>query len=156
MQQPVSLRGLPCVSVVVEDFRRAAEDAGFNSRTFQTDVELKLRMAGISATGEKNWPMLYLNVNSLHREPNRSSAYSISLELHQYVLLGSQVRSDPGRPSEEALARSTTSGITWSTSALGFGPVAHARDTVRDLVDKFVNDWLAVNPLKETAPRPRS
>ena len=36
---------------------------------------------------------------------------------------------------------------TWSVGAAGFGTVADVRDAVRDLVDKFANDWLAANPL---------
>ena len=146
MQQPHMLKDLPGVMVVVEGFRSAAEDAGFDKQTFQTDVELKLRMAGIKAAEDTDLPRLYLNVNTLQRERNRN-AYAVSLELFQRVLLESQLRSDPEK-SSEALATSTTMAITWSTGSLGLGSVADARAAVRDRVDTFINDWLAVNPLK--------
>ena len=146
MRQQQSLKGLPGVRVVVEEFRRAVEAAGFDSQTFQTDVELKLRMAGIKVAKDTDLPELYLNVNALHRERNTHHAYSISLRLIQPVLLQSQLRSDPEQSSEDALF-----ATTWTTGLLGLGTVADVRAALKDLVDEFVNDWLAVNPLKGTA-----
>ena len=149
MQERESLKDLPGVTVLVERFEGHAKDAGFDRQTFQTDVELKLRIAEIKVT-EDDWPWLYLNVNTLHRERNRSGAYNISLRLIQGVVLRSQLRSDLGKSFEDALATPDTFATTWSTELVGFGTVAQVRDCVRDLVDMFVNDWLAVNPLKGT------
>ena len=146
MRPQESLKDLPGVRVVVENFSNAAEAAGFDSQTFQTDVELKLRMAGIKVTEDLDFPRLYLNVNALHQERGKSHAYSISLELHQRVLLQSQLRSDSEESSKGPLL-----ATIWSTGSLGFGAVAAARAAVKDLVDMFVNDWLAVNPLRGTA-----
>lgn len=151
MGQPHSLKDLPGVRVIVADFRNTAEAAGFDSQTFQTDVELKLRMAGITVTEDLDFPYLYLNVGALHRERNQSHAYDITLQLIQPVLLRSQLRSDSKKLPEDAWAMSTTPATTWSTGLLGFGAVADVRAGVKDVVDKFVNDWLAVNPLKGTA-----
>lgn len=103
-----SLKGLPGVKVVVEHFDSAEEGTGFDRRTFQTDVELKLRMAGITASEEPGCPLLYLNVKTLHPESNRNSAYIALLQLRQWVLIESQLRSDPENTSEEALAIATT------------------------------------------------
>lgn len=145
-----TLKDLPCVEVVVQ-FRSRAGEAGFSEQPFQTDVELKLRMAGIRvATGDVGSPWLYVNVNALHRETDRLGAYSVSLELIQHALLRSQLGSDVSS-SEHALAKITTRATTWSARVLGFGDVADARDAVRDLVNDFVNDWLAVNPPNRTA-----
>ena len=149
MRPPHTLKDLPGVMVVVEDFRSAAGDAGFDSRTFQTDVELKLRLAGIKAAEDADLPQLYLNVNTLHRERSRNDAYGVSLRLIQRVLLESQLHSDPEKSTEEALATSTTLATTWSTGSLGFGSVADVRAAVKDRVDMFINDWLEVNPLKQ-------
>ena len=146
--QPDTLKDLPGVSVSVELFSSAAEDAGFDRRVFQTDVELKLRMAGIKAAEDADLPQLYLNVTTLHRERNRNAAYSILLELNQGVLLRSQLRSDPEKTFEDVLAMTTTFATTWFSGWLGIGSVTDARAAVRDLVDKFINDWLAVNPLR--------
>lgn len=150
MRQPDTLKDLPGVIVIVENFRRAAEDIGFDGQTFQTDVELKLRMAGIKATEDTSLPRLYLNINPMPQERNGRFPYSISLELIQRVLLPSQLSHETEKRSEEALATSTMSAITWSTGMLGFGPVSHARESVKDVVDKFVNDWLSVNPMNGT------
>ena len=150
MNRRDTLKDLPCVDVVVEQFRRTARDAGFSEQAFQTDVELKLRMAGINvATGDGDSPMLYVNVNALHRETDRLGAYSVSLELIQDAVLRSQLGSDLDS-SEDALARVTTRATTWSARALGFGAVADARDAIGDLANDFVNNWLAVNPLNRT------
>lgn len=151
MQQRESLKNLPGVRVLVEGFRNHAEDAGFDKQTFQTDVELKLRLAGIKVAEHLDWPWLYVNVNALHRERNRNSAYSISLELYQRVLLVSQVGSDPGKSSEGALVSSGTEATTWDRGWLGVGGVDDVRTAVKNLIDTFINDWLAVNPLGSTA-----
>ena len=150
MQRRESLKDLPGVQVVVERFRSHAEDAGFDKQTIQTDVELKLRMAGIKVAEHHDWPLLYVNVNALHRERNRNGAYSISLELHQGVLLVSQVGSDPRTSFEEALVSSRMEATTWGTGSLGVGGVDDVRTAVKNSIDKFINDWLAVNPLGGT------
>ena len=68
-----TLKGLPGVDVLVEVFDEQAKASGFDRRTFQTDVELKLRLAGIKVLMEKEKsatpgkPILYLHVNALQR-----------------------------------------------------------------------------------------
>ena len=131
-----SLKGLPRVLVVVEHFGNRAEDAGFDRQTFQTDVELKLRMAGIKVTEDPDVPRLYVNVNALHRKRNKIDGYSITLGLIQGVLLESQVK---------------TLGTTWLTGVVGIGTVDDVRTSVKNLIDMFVNDWLAANPIERTA-----
>ena len=153
MHQRDSLKDLPGVAVMVERFRTEAEQAGFDRRTFQTDVELKLRMTGIRVleTEDHGSPLLYLNVNAMHSEPNRRAPYSISLELIQDVVLQRQTPSTPEDSSEDVLEKRTTFATTWSSEVLGLGTVANARDASKDLVDTFANDWLAVNPLNGKA-----
>ena len=141
-----SLRDLPGVGVVVEHFRSEAEDAGFDQQVFRTDVELRLRMAGVRVLENLRPSWLYLNANVLHRERNLADAFNISLELNQEVILQSRIGSDP-RNLPEDLASATMFAPTWMTGKAGFGTVADVRDAVRDLVDKFANDWLAANPL---------
>lgn len=147
LQYRESLKDLPGVKVVVERFRRQAEDAGFDRQTFQTDVELKLRMAGIKVIEDGDWPWLYVNVGTLQTERNRNDAYSVILALSQRVFLESQISSDLGKSSEESL---TMFGATWIIGTVGFGTVDNVRTTVKNSVDIFINDWLAVNPIKGT------
>ena len=40
---------------------------------------------------------------------------------------------------------------TWDTGVLGVGGVDDVRTSVKNSIDKFINDWLAVNPLGGTA-----
>ena len=151
MRERDSLKDLPGVMVVVEPFKDEAEQAGFDEQVFQTDVELKLRMAGIRVleTKDRDLPRLYLNVTALHQD--RRAAYSISLELIQDVFLRCQLPSKPEDSSEDALEGAAALASTWSSRLLGLGTAAHARDASKDLVDKFANDWLAVNPLNGSA-----
>ncbi len=153
MRERDSLKDLPGVMVVVEPFKDEAEHAGFDEQAFQTDVELKLRMAGIRVleTKDHGLPRLYLNVTALHRDRDRRAAYSISLELIQDVLLRRQPPSNPEDSSEDALGGAVALASTWSSRLLGLGTAAHARDASKDLVDIFANDWLAVNPLNGSA-----
>lgn len=152
MDMRSSLKTLPGVRVTVERFRSAAEEAGFDKQVFQTDVELKLRMAGVRVLETKGTlPLLYVNVNVLHRKAGEMEAFHITVELIQEAIIRSQLCSGREGLSEDALANSTMDATTWSIGATGFGAVADVRNTVKDLVDKFANDWLAVNPRNGTA-----
>ena len=94
-----SLKGQPGVRVAVEEFRRAAEDAGFDTMTFRTDVELKLRLAGVRvfAADAVRQPALYLNVNALHGKASERGGYAINLFLVQGA--SCSTRPPPGRAS---------------------------------------------------------
>lgn len=150
-----SLKGLSGVRVVVEEFRRAAEDAGFDTMTFQTDVELKLRLAGIRvfAADAALLPALYLNVNALHGKADERHGYGINLFLLQEARLQRPSPADPGKQASEGhLDGPINSVATWYRGMVGVGQLAHVRSGVKDLVDEFVNDWLAANPRDATPP----
>src|SRR5713226_9100936 len=90
-----TLKGLQGVRVVVEKMAPEEERAGLAQATLQTDVELKLRQAGIRVLSETEWdatpgrPWLYLQVGTHAPRQERSelSAFSIRLELSQRVVL---------------------------------------------------------------------
>jgi len=138
-----TLNGLPGVYVVVEKFKEAKKQAGFDESTFQTDVELKLRMAGIKVLSEQEFrvspvrPWLYLMVNAAHSQPDELACFSLLLEMNQRVHLASN--------------GALTTGVTWSTGSLGRGDLSDVRTAVKDRVDAFINAWLSVNP-KEQGP----
>jgi hypothetical protein len=139
-----SLVGLKAVYVLVETIDREAEQDGLPRSTLQTDIELKLRQAGIAIhTVEQSArapgsPYLYLNVAA---GKNRAGfyAYHVRLSLEQGVSL---IRA----PTV------TVTGSTWqSNGVIGIvrsGNVAKIRDAVRDVVDEFINAYLAANPTK--------
>jgi hypothetical protein len=135
-----SLKGLRGVAVVVLAAPEA-EQGGLSQATLQTDVELKLRQAGIrvltsterpSAPGA---PILVVTLGTT-RSPAGFYAYAVTVGLAQHVYL----------------ARDPTMGAwatTWTTGGVGYTGQAHVdtiRNTVRDYVDRFLNAYLAVNP----------
>jgi hypothetical protein len=133
-----TLRGIPGVEVSIESFDPEVERYGLGQTTLQTDVELRLRQAGIRImprTPEST--SLYVNVTILRVTPG-FYAYSGEAHLSQFVML----HRDP---------KTITSAKTWSAvSRLGWTPTAklatNVRDTVRDLTDSFINAYLAANP----------
>jgi len=131
-----SLKGLRTVRVVVERIEPAAERQGLSSASVQTDVELKLRQAGIAVeSSARAW--IYVNVNVLVPSQQYAPlAYCVQLDLHQSA----------------ALTRNpqiVVTAVTWQgTGAVGIVPVgqlSRVRESVRDMVEQFINDWLAVN-----------
>jgi hypothetical protein len=78
------------------------------------------------------WPYLYVNVQSRATQAQHSAAYRIEIELVQ--------RARIERTNEWAMV------TTWSTGGVGYGDAAYALLTFKDLMDKFLNAWLSVNP----------
>jgi hypothetical protein len=142
-QDARSLRGLRGLQVVVEALSTDVEQAGLHKTDIQTDVELKLRLAGIKVlTDEENlkqlgFPILHLNPNvALTKTSPGLAYYSLDCELHQYVKL----------TRDESI---TTEAATWEDGNMGATTnLQHIRDSIKDLVDKFINDYLSVNPKK--------
>lgn len=134
-----SMRGLKGVRVVVEPLGVDAEKAGLEQATLQTDIELKLRQAGVPVLVKDeafNTPLdSYLRVKIMFVKGRLwTSAYSISLQLSQPAKLANG---------------STCFAVTWTKGELGMisaGKIAGLRKNVSDLTDIFLNDFLAVNP----------
>lgn len=138
-----SLAGLGGVYVVVEEMEPDVEREGLARSTLRTDVEVKLRLAGIrvltmieSALAPGS-PYLYLRVTTERlRELGPFHAFEALLEFRQQV----------------TLERKSTIALyvpTWRTSwvgAVGTKKLDWVRERVRDQVDEFINDYLATNP----------
>lgn len=141
--QKETLRGLKGVHVLIETIARDAQRDGLTRSSLQTDVELKLRTAGIRVVTseerfeEPGWPSLYVNVNALASSTGNSYAYSIRVGLDQEVSLWR-------KPTIRATA------TTWISASVGIVGVnrmrAAVRESVSDQVDEFLNNYLAVNP----------
>ena len=117
------------------------ERDGLTKDQLQTDAELKLRMAGIKVLSLREvlitpgQPCLYIAPN-ISKYPYRPSGYffSIFVCLEQDVFL---VRS----PNIK------NNAITWSVSEYGITPeLKTIREIIKNLVDKFINAYLSVNP----------
>ena len=136
-----TLKGLKGVRVMVELLSPDIEKDGLRRNSIYTDVEVKLRVAGIKVLTIEEWAIksdviLYVCVHSL--KLMEIYFYVTYVELHQKVLL----ERDP---------KIIRSGITtWEAigimGTVGAENVNSIRDKIKDQVDEFINDYLAVNP----------
>ena len=137
-----TLAGLTGLYVSVELKTDDAQQNGSTEAQLRTDVELKLREAGIKvvAFGEINGtPYLYVGVSALPLKSIRGVyAVSVNADLIQVIRL---VRN----PSTLALGRTWNATGVYGT--LGASIVGEeVRKRVRDLADQFINVYLAANP----------
>jgi hypothetical protein len=141
-----SLHGLQGIAVVVEDLQPETERDGLTKSRIQTDVELKLRQAGIRVlTTEESFktpgsPYLYVNLNTTKTEVLYGAfatyAFSLQVAVKQDVTLT--------RASDLKV-----SAPTWETHTLGTVGANNLQDVRRvlgDSIDRFSNDYLAENP----------
>jgi hypothetical protein len=147
-----SLGGLAGVYAIVTPLPRDIEQGGITTQQIQTDVELRLRQAGIPVLTQKEWQRVpgapYLHVQMYAtREPSWGSfAFRIKVEFKQLAYL---VR-DPSR---------MVSPATWDVACIGsvgLQRVELLRSDARDLVDQFINAYLSVNPRPAGSAAPAS
>ncbi len=133
--QRSSLRGLKTVQVIVE---RGVTDATgeLPTSTLQTEVELKLRLAGIEVKAGRD-SHLHICVQLLQLQRADHCVYSVKVELNQAA----------------SLTRDSTIFLpmrTWHTELIGVVEAKKlneaVQDAVGDLMDQFVNAYLSVNP----------
>ena len=137
-----TLAGLTGLGVSVEDIPDEVQRDGLDTTQIRTDVELKLRQAGITVLTRQEWlstaaaPYLYVNVQAI-KNPANLYAYSADVELRQRVTL-------VHNPAVSILA--TTWSATGIIGTVGSRRVGLLRENVRDLTDRFINAYLAANP----------
>jgi hypothetical protein len=144
--QVETLKGLKGVRVFV-GVSSGAKKAGVNENQIKTDVELRLRKAGIkvfSTIDESREtpgaPFFYVNIDIIKLSPDLYS-FNIDLSLLQLAIL----HRDGILPIKDW--DSTERVITW-TGGYGIGAVRsikEIRESIADAVDKFSNDFLSVN-----------
>ena len=132
-----TLKGIHGVVVMILGPPPQVEQNGVTKDQIQTDVELRLRKAGIPVLSreefatEPGWPRLQVAVNVF-----RMSAYVVHVSLVQRVRLYRDPQVD-------------TDAETWSSATLGaVGDISNLRrlrETVADHIDAFINAYLAVN-----------
>jgi hypothetical protein len=137
--QTRSLVGLREISVVVEPLRDEVVRDGLTTKDIRTSVELRLRESGVTVVPESGAvTFLYINVNAQKRPDMLLYAVNIDVSLRQNV----------------ALLRDPTIQVffvpTWRRSYIYSGGGASlsegARNSLRALLDEFLNDYLAANP----------
>jgi len=139
-----TLRGLSGIYVLVESLGPETERARLTQAQLQTDVELRLRRAGIKVLTEQETLLtpaaayLYVDITSFHAQ--RGYTLFVTVALRQAVILMRD-------PSIVTLAE------TWSVSWLGKGHpgsfVKDVREKIADAVDQFMNAYLAMNPKEQ-------
>lgn len=135
-QDPDGLKGINTIYVIVENVPEAVKKLGLTTESIQTDVELKLLVAGMSvatlADGRKlpGRPHIYVRVTVT----KGAEVASVQVDLEQDAVLD--------RNAEHAL-----SVMTWDTDYLLANPTAERiLDDIKNGVDQFVSAWLSVNP----------
>jgi hypothetical protein len=140
VQRP-TLAGLPGGIVRVVHLDKEFEDKGVTEDRVLSDVEVRLRKAGIkvfTSMDDPKWessgrPVLYTQMMMVRNGNCRAQRTDIWLS-QQATLT---------RNSARVMA------TTWDVGVTGSGSVFDSRDSrnaLGDLVDYFINDYLAVNP----------
>ena len=124
------------------------EKIGLSKEVIRTDVELRLRLAGINVASKEKFhgipgiPQFTVDIGAYTIgirlfTQEKGIAYSIHVELFQdtYLANDSTIRTAAG---------------TWSIGSVGFGYtnkniVIQIRDSIKDHVDRFIGAYLSVN-----------
>ena len=130
-----ALRGLKSFHVeIIGDPDPELEKLGLTHQQIKTDVELKLRLAGIGVIEEFDFPVLDITINFINVKARQCYVYSIELSVSQVVFLQRD-------RSISSVAK------TWSIGGLGAGTkIKSIRNGIKDYTDKFINAYLSVNP----------
>src|SRR5438874_13561443 len=103
----VTLTGLSPISVVVEELSAVAQKNGLTAASVQTDVERRLRQAGISLTPDAD-AYLYVHVTVADPGASLPIPYFVSVALMQEVTLPRGIKTRTPLQSE-----------TWGVNRLG-------------------------------------
>jgi hypothetical protein len=137
-----SLKGLTGIAVEVSPIDVNAEKDGLSKDQIRTDVELRLRSAGIKVlTLQESLlapgvPYLNIMLDALKSRASKTWVIALEVSLRQGVAL----TRDP---------KVVVVGTTWNAegvAVVGTTKIAQTRDSIRDLVDKFITAWQSVNP----------
>lgn len=135
-----ALRGISSTGVVIEELPADAQRGGLNGEQLRTDVELRLRKAGVRIDNDKANSFLYVRVYAIKNE-QCGGFYVLTVEVE--LDRSATIDIGKGRQSPEVLG-------AWSKTGLAVLPlkdfVADARTMVGDICDQFLNDYLAANP----------
>ena len=137
-----SLSGLTAFNVSIGDLSTEVRQDGLKAEQVRSDIELKLRAAGIKIIPQSTWidtvgaGELYVEASALKHAGGQYS-YCIQVRVIQRVSLLT-------KPTHETLA------ATWSTSVMGVvgssGVATKIRGEVGAETDRFVTSYLSANP----------
>jgi hypothetical protein len=136
-----TLRGITSIPVLIEQLNPDAMSHGLSENQLQTDVELRLRKAGLTVPNAVgSGPYLYVNVWLLKGDGPIDGFFMFFYEVSL---------------SQPAVVRANNAFAvvpTWSSSGMGIATgdrlAPYVRSNIADLVDRFINAYLSVNPKK--------
>ena len=130
-----TLKGITSIKVFVEGVDPADKPRGLTRGQLQTDVESRLRKAGVAVSADAT-EYLYVNVNTL-RSRQTLTSFSVVVMVRQSAYL---VRDT---------SITAPAAITWWKGTDGItvtGNLSGVRDAVSDLVDQFISAYRKQNP----------
>jgi len=142
-----SLHGLEGVEVLVEELKAELENFNLAMVQIQSDVEAKLRIAGIKVLSKEEnekiqplrRPYLYIRINS-YKAPWKKEvmAFNIEFALKQQVMIH----------GKQALSEKAFYAPTWYMGVVGivgWKNIGEIRDSVNHLADKFIRAYSSAN-----------
>lgn len=153
-RQVKSLEGTPNIFVFSDIDAQNEIYLGIIDETWlKTKVELACRKSGIAVVDTFQQPMLRIDLHVMRLDTKEVFGdyyfYTISLSVVDRVAIGRAIANKiiAGEPWGNT---STVEAITWSYSYLGGSPKKYFQDEMSDsvsnLMDTFINDYLAANP----------
>jgi hypothetical protein len=144
--QKETLRGIEALLIVIGQLPPEAKKLGLTKEQMRSDVESTVKLSGINVVPLEAFPTLdpylYITINTAYEQPYLS--YSVHIELKQLVYLG----------RNKAISCDAT---TWTGNKAGISGKAHTKSEIMEnmhyLVERFINDYVAVNH-KEAAKPP--
>ncbi len=133
------------VYVRVHALQQDAEPAGLNEEQLQEDVEFRLRLAGIKLCSGQEWHA-YKGIAFFQVIIDTASAYdSPNMAFHVSVELSQDVQLDKYRftPVNATMWHDSKVGMSLNTDF-----PERVRQDVKELMDKFLFDYLKANPKK--------
>lgn len=132
-----SLKGITGFYVSVENLDPVIEKDGLTTNQIRTDVELRLRTAGIKVLTKEQASQApgkpLLGIDLMIGNKQGLYPYALDISAHQLVRL----ERDP-----KVIVHATT----WSVGSAGIAELSSIKDTVMDRLEEFINAWLSVNP----------
>jgi hypothetical protein len=141
VEQRDSLRGLPGLHVLIGELSPGTETDGLRRSDIQADLELQLRHAGIpvmsiaQAVAHPASPGVWIRLEAVKREDGVYAVY-VHVVVNQKVQLAS---------GGYVLAPTWEDGTMLTVDR---AKLRQVRDVVKDVVNKLIKDWSAVNSKK--------
>ncbi|MCX8021806.1 MAG: hypothetical protein N2745_03445 [Syntrophorhabdaceae bacterium] len=139
-----TMQGLKGIGVIVEEFQanfqKYGQKAGLTREQVQSNIEGKLKSAGITVLTWDEWlktvgrPALYVRINT-HEHERYSYAYDIRIELRQIVSL-------EANPSIKTLANTWSLGMTGTAH---IGNLNVIKGNLDALIDRFISSFKKAN-----------